>query len=70
MFCDIDQVTVLNAAIKLYGPGTQIGNFVYLDTLNDSITIYVTPHHARSIKASFYYKKGSFDPKDKDLDPQ
>ena len=67
MFCDIDQSTVLKAAIKLYGPGVQIGNFIYLNTLNQSITIPITPANNRSFKASFYYKKGSFDPKDADL---
>lgn len=67
MFCDIDQVTLLKAAIKSYGPKAQIGNLVYIDTIGECITVYVTPFENRSFKARFYYKKGSFDPKDPDL---
>ena len=68
MFYDIDQVTILKAAIKVYGQGVQIGNLIYLDSVSHGITVMLTPINNRSIKGIFYYKKGSFDAKDKDLD--
>ena len=64
MFCDIDPVTLLNAAIKQFGTGAQVGTVTYIDTIGEYITVYVTPYHNRSFKGRFYYKKGSFDPKD------
>ena len=67
MFCDIDQITLLKAAIKQFGENTQIGSVTYIDTIGEYITVYVTPYHSRSLKCRFFYRKGSFDPKDPDL---
>ena len=67
MFCDIDPITLLNAAIKQFGTGAQVGVLSYIDTIGEYITVYVTHYHTRSLKCRFYYKKGSFDPKDPDL---
>lgn len=64
MFCDIDPITLLNAAIKQFGPNVQVGKVTYIDTIGEYITVYVTPYHTRSLKCRFYYKKGSFDHKD------
>ena len=67
MFCDIDQITMLAAAVKVYGPDVQISAPVYIDTIAETITVFVTPYHTRSFRSSFYYKKRSFDHKDPDL---
>jgi len=67
MFCDIDPVTMLNAAIKQFGPNVQVGVLSYIDTIGEYITVYITPYHTKSLKCRFYYKKGSFDPKDNEL---
>ena len=67
MFCDIDQLTMQAAALKVYGAGVQIGLPKYIDTISETVCVAVTPHHQRSFNARFYYKKGSFDAKDPDL---
>jgi chemotaxis protein CheY-P-specific phosphatase CheC len=67
MTYDIDQVTILKAAEKMFGQNVQISYPSYIDLSGEYITIMVTAYHARSFKARFYYKKGSFDPKDPDL---
>lgn len=54
----------------MYGAKVQISHPSYIDIDGGYITIYVTAYHARSFKARFYYKKGSFDPKDPDLTSQ
>ena len=41
MFCDIDPITLLNAAIKQFGIGTQVGTVTYIDTIGEYITIYI-----------------------------
>lgn len=64
---DIDQVTLLKAAEKTFGPKVQISHPTYIDLDGGFISLYVTAYHSRSFKACFYYKKGSFDPKDPDL---
>jgi hypothetical protein len=64
---DIDQVTLLKAAEKSYGANVQISHPSYIDIHGEYITLYVTAYHARSFKARFYYKKGSFDPKEPNL---
>ena len=66
MMYDIDKKTIEDAANKSYGPGTQVGAIMWLDTLTESIRIAITPPRARSFNASFYYKKGSFDACDPD----
>ncbi len=67
MTFDIDQVTLLKAAEKMYGAKAQVSHPAYIDVVGEYITLYVTAYHSRSFKARFYYKKGSFDPKDPDL---
>jgi len=67
MLCDIDQLTMLTAAEKAYGPGVQIGLPKYIDTLSESVCVAVTPVARRSFNARFYYKKRSFDYKCPDL---
>ena len=66
MMYNIDRKTIEDAANKSYGPGTQVGNLMWLDTLSESIRVGITPPRARSFNASFYYKKGSFDACDPD----
>jgi hypothetical protein len=67
---DIDQVTLLKAAEKMYGEKVQVSHPSYIDIEGGYINLNVTAYHARSFKARFYYKKGSFDPKDPDLTSQ
>jgi hypothetical protein len=67
MIFDIDQLTILNAAIKKYGEKAQVSSPNYIDTDEKFLLVYVTAYHSRSFKARFYYQKGSFDPKDPDL---
>lgn len=69
MFYDIDQVTILKSAVKLFGEGTQVSLPHYIDSITDCIIVSVTPLTCRSFKCRFYYKKGSFDPKDPNLTP-
>jgi hypothetical protein len=64
---DIDQVTLLKAAEKIYGANAQVSHPTYIDLEGEYISLYVTAYHSRSFKARFYYKKGSFDPKEPDL---
>lgn len=64
---DIDHITILNAAVKTYGAGTQISNICYIDTLGEYISLYVTPPANRSFKGRFFYKKRSFDAKEPDI---
>lgn len=68
MTYDIDQITITNAAIKMYGEGTQISNICHIDIIGEYISLYVTPSHNRSFKGRFYYKKQSFDQKTPNLD--
>lgn len=48
MFCDIDPITLHNAAIKQFGTGAQVGTVTYIDTIGEYITVYVTPYHKKS----------------------
>lgn len=66
MQCDIDQVTIMKAAVKMYGEGVQISNLIWLDTNDEYIVVNITPPHNRSFRGKFYYRKGSFDYKDAD----
>jgi hypothetical protein len=66
MQCDVDQITILKAAVKMYGEGVQVGNPIWLDTDGEYILVNVTPLTNRSFRGKFYYRKGSFDYKDSD----
>ena len=61
MQCDIDSVTIFQAAVKMYGDGVQIGNVMWLDTIGEYVVINITPPRNRSFRGKFYYLKGSFD---------
>jgi hypothetical protein len=64
---DIDQITLQRAAEKMFGQKVQISHPSYIDVDGEYINLNVTAYHSRSFKARFYYKKGSFDPKDPDI---
>lgn len=66
MQCDIDSITILQAAVKAYGAGVQVGHVIWLDTDGEYIVVNVTPLRSRSFRGKFYYRKGSFDYKDAD----
>jgi hypothetical protein len=66
MQCDIDSFTILKAAIKSYGEGVQVGNVMWLDTLEEYIVVNITPTRSRSFRGKFYYRKNSFDYKEDD----
>lgn len=66
MQCDVDQITILKAAVKMYGEGVQVGNIMWLDTNEEYILVNITPLRNRSFRGKFYYRKGSFDYKDTD----
>jgi hypothetical protein len=70
MIYDIDSVTLLKAAEKLFGAKAQVSTPSSICSVGEYIMVNVTAYHSRSFKARFYYKKGSFDPKDPDLTPQ
>jgi hypothetical protein len=67
MQCDIDSITVLQAAVKMYGADVQVGSLMWLDTIGEYILVNVTPPRNRSFRGKFYYRKGSFDAKAPDL---
>jgi hypothetical protein len=66
MQCDVDPITILNAAVKMYGEGVQVGNVMWLDTNDEYILVNITPLRNRSFRGKFYYRKGSFGYKDAD----
>lgn len=60
MFYEIDQTTLLKAAIKIFGPSAQVSLPHYIDPTNHCIMVYVTPFEGRGFKGRFYYMKSSF----------
>lgn len=67
MQCDIDPITIHEAAVKTYGIGVRVGSPMWLDTIGEYILVNVTPTSNRSFRGKFYYLKGSFDAHASDL---
>jgi hypothetical protein len=64
---DINQVVILEAAVKCFGEKVQVSHPLWVNIQDEHITVNVTPHHGRAIRGKFYYKKQSFSPSDPDL---
>lgn len=64
---DINQVVILQAAEKCYGPRVQVSHPLWVNTQEEHVTVNVTPYNGRAIRGKFYYKKQSFSSSDPDL---
>ena len=65
MMHDIDAVTLRKAAEKMFGEGAQVSHPIYI--ADDHILVNITPRFSRSFRSKFYFKSGSFDHKEPDI---